>query len=111
MDVRHPQPIRGFGLESALHQIVGHLRRLVTPGGAHALAAADTAQAGQPHQASDALPATADPVLLRQFGIDPQHAMRGAASQVDLPNSRGQHRVGLRASRRRTVEPGVVARR
>ena len=92
-----------------LHQIRGGLAILVALGRhAPAPAAADAAQAVQPHQPGDAV-APGHHAMLTEFGVDAWHAIGGIADLVDLGNALNKISIGLRPGAGRALQPVVVA--
>ncbi len=92
-DVGDPEPVGPSGPEVALDEVREGRRVLVADGRSHEAPAVDTREVVVLHQPGDPLARHVVPGL-GEVGPDAGHAVRAAAPGMELPDLRGQGRVG-----------------
>ena len=107
-DIRHPQLVRGRREEVPIHQIRDDLHLLPADRRPAPLAAADTLQSGQSHQAGHPLSADPKP-LIDQLGMDPGYSLGGRGTVMNRPDPLQQRCIGHGPRRGRPMLPRVIS--
>ena len=99
-DVSHPQPVRGVGVELALHQVRHRAGLGVAACGARPLAPAHAGQARLAHHPSHPLAAHRR-ALLGQLGLNARRTVAPPAMRVNRPHAGRASSLRSRAERSR----------
>ena len=110
LDVGHPQPVRGLGLEATLDQVRRGAGLGVTTRGARPLATTHSGQACLTHHPRHPLAAHRR-ALSGQLGVNPRRPVRPTAAFVNRSHARAQRLVRGLARRALTGAPRVVPAR
>src|SRR4051794_24038683 len=105
-----PQPVRTRGPEGAVDEVGCRGGVAIADRGPGSAPAVDALETGRGHQPRDPLAAAAR-ALVGELGMDPGHAVRPPAAEVDPADVVGQGGIGPGSLRGRSRRPGPEAAR
>lgn len=108
-DVRHPEPVRGIGLEVAGDEVIEQRVQHATAARSPGPATVNALQTQLLHEPLDTFPAAANTVREAQLRVDPRAAVRAPGPLVRLADQVAEPLVLHGALGRFSRAPGVVA--